>query len=89
MYFYRVETTDASGQKIESGVSTFSAAVLPGTPIAYAIIGDTQFNPVVSSKLCEHAWAQRPSFVSTPAIWWTPGSMTRSGRSISSPVCGR
>ncbi len=63
MYFYRVETTNDAGQKVASGVSTFATAVQPGTPFAYAVISDTQYNPVVSGKLSEHAWAQRPSFV--------------------------
>lgn len=65
-YFYRVETTDAAGQNVGSGVSTFTTAVLPGTPFAFAVISDTQFNPVVSGKLSELAWAQRPSFLLHP-----------------------
>ncbi|MEQ8848025.1 LamG-like jellyroll fold domain-containing protein [Botrimarina sp.] len=65
-YFYRVETTDGAGQSVASGVSTFSTAALPGTPFAFAVISDTQFNPVVSGKLSEFAWAQRPSFLLHP-----------------------
>ncbi len=66
MYFYRVETTDEEGQSVGSGVSTFSTAVREGTPFAFTIISDTQFNPVVSGKLSELAWAQRPSFLLHP-----------------------
>lgn len=65
-YFYRVETVAEGGERIESGVSTFSTAVPEGTPFAYAVISDTQFNPVVSGKLCEYAWAQRASFALHP-----------------------
>jgi predicted phosphodiesterase len=66
MYFYRVETTGEDGQSIGSDVSTFTTAVREGTPFAFAIISDTQFNPVVSGKLSELAWAQRPSFLLHP-----------------------
>ncbi|WP_442484957.1 LamG-like jellyroll fold domain-containing protein [Aeoliella sp. SH292] len=65
-YFYRVESTDDSGQQITSDVSTFSTAVLPGTPFAYVVISDTQGSPVVASQLSKHAWAQRPSFLLHP-----------------------
>ncbi|MEO1496222.1 MAG: LamG-like jellyroll fold domain-containing protein [Planctomycetota bacterium] len=65
-YFYRAETVDASARKIESRVSTFSTAVEPGTPFAFAVISDTQFNPEVAVRLSRHAWAQRPSFLLHP-----------------------
>lgn len=62
-YFYRVETKDEEGQTVASGVSTFSTAVLPGTPFAFTVISDTQMNPVVAGTLSKLAWAQRPSFL--------------------------
>lgn len=65
-YFYRVETEDEAGRTIASPVSTFSTAVEPGTPFAFAVISDTQFNPEVAVKLSRHAWAQRPSFLLHP-----------------------
>ena len=65
-YFYRVETVGGEGQRIESGVSTFSTAVNESTPFAFAVISDTQGNPIVNAKLCRHAWAQRPSFLLHP-----------------------
>ncbi len=62
-YFYLVESTQEDGSLVESDVFTFSTAVLQETPFAFAVFGDTQANPVVSAKLAELAWAQRPSFL--------------------------
>lgn len=65
-YFYRVETVDESDRSVASNTSTFSTAVLEVTPFAFAVISDTQFNPVVAGKLSKLAWAQRPSFLLHP-----------------------
>jgi predicted phosphodiesterase len=62
-YFYSVESTLEDGTVVESPVSTFSTAVNPETPFAFAVFGDTQKNPKVSGQLAEMAWAQRPSFL--------------------------
>ncbi|MCO6042393.1 metallophosphoesterase [Aeoliella sp. ICT_H6.2] len=66
LYFYCVESKDDGGQTVTSDVSTFSTAVLPGTPFAFAVISDTQMHPVVAGKLSKLAWAQRPSFLLHP-----------------------
>jgi len=63
LYFYRAETAAESGEAIYSDGYTFSTAVRRNTPVAFAMIGDTQGNPTVCGKLCKLAWAQRPSFV--------------------------
>jgi phosphodiesterase/alkaline phosphatase D-like protein len=62
-YFYRVICTDAEGHKIESKPSTFATA--PGTDDAYsfAIVGDTQRNPVITGKVAKLIWERRPNFV--------------------------
>jgi predicted phosphodiesterase len=62
-YFYSVATQFEDGSRAESDVFTFSTAVHPHTPFAFAVMGDTQGNPEVSGKLSEMAWAQRPNFV--------------------------
>jgi len=62
-YFYAVESAQADGSVVESDVFTFSTAVLEETPFAFAVVGDTQGNPKVSSTFAEMAWAQRPNFV--------------------------
>ncbi|MDA1230692.1 MAG: metallophosphoesterase, partial [Planctomycetota bacterium] len=62
-YFYLVESELEDGSLVESGAFTFSTAVKSGTPFAFAVFGDTQGNPKVSSRLAEMAWAQRPSFL--------------------------
>ncbi len=61
-YFYRVEIENGGEEFVESEVSTFVTAVHDNTPFAFAVIGDTQGNPEVASKIAGHAWAQRPSF---------------------------
>jgi predicted phosphodiesterase len=61
-YFYQTVTESDSGDLLESEVYTFVTAVHESTPYAFAVIGDTQGNPPVASKLASYAWAQRPSF---------------------------
>lgn len=65
-YFYRVVSRNAEGQQIESEVSTFQTACGRGTPIAFAVISDTQKNPKVAGAIAELAWAQRPHFLLHP-----------------------
>ncbi len=65
-YFYRVTSTDADGDTIESDVRTFQTANKPDTPFAFAVISDTQSNPPVARKVAEMAWAQRPNFLLHP-----------------------
>lgn len=68
-YFYRVTSVGPAGADgtpgpvLESEVGTFQTASLPGTPIAFAVLGDTQERPQVSGPLAELAWAQRPNFL--------------------------
>lgn len=62
-YFYKVVLTDDRGQELATEVSTFQTAAPRGTPVAFAIIGDTQDNPAVAGTLATHIWAQRPGFV--------------------------
>jgi acid phosphatase type 7 len=72
-YFYRVKS-EAGNEAIDSEASTFQTACGKGRPIAFAVISDTQDNPVVAGKLSELAWAQRPQFVILP------GDLVGSGR---------
>ena len=62
-YFYLAQSTAEDGSDLESRVSTFTTAVRPTTPFAFAVFGDTQGNPKVSGKLARMAWEQRPSFL--------------------------
>lgn len=61
-YFYRTSSTMDDGSFLESEACTFVTAVHEQTPYAFAVIGDTQSNPDVASKIAALAWAQRPSF---------------------------
>lgn len=59
-YFYRVT---AEGGELASEVRTFQTACRPGTPLAFAVIGDTQERPQIAQPVAELAWAQRPHFL--------------------------
>ena len=76
-YFYRTETRFENQPSITSEVFTFQTAVQPETPFAFAVISDTQGNPVVSAQIAEHAWGQRPNFV------LHPGDLVSTGRNDS------
>ncbi len=65
-YFYRVESVDSSGDKLAGEVLTFQTAPAADTPIAFAIISDTQGNPQVAGQVAELAWGQRPGFLIHP-----------------------
>jgi 3',5'-cyclic AMP phosphodiesterase CpdA len=76
-YFYRVESTDSDGKKIEGEVLTFQTAPDSETPFAFAIISDTQDNKKVSGIVAEMAWAQRPNFMIHPGDLVGTGSNDR------------
>ena len=61
-YFYRV-LARSGDQELQSTPSTFQTACRPGTPIAFAVISDTQYQPAVNAKVADMAWARRPHFV--------------------------
>jgi hypothetical protein len=73
-YFYQVELTDDKGRQLASEVLTFQTAAPRGTPIAFAIISDTQDNPAVAGKLAGYMWGQRPGFVIHPGDLTGTGS---------------
>jgi len=61
-YFYRVRTLEADGTEIVGEDLTFQTAVLPESPFAFTVIGDTQKNPAVIEKLQTFAFTLRPNF---------------------------
>lgn len=62
-YFYRVVASDADGRKVESPILTFRTAVEPDSPLMFALIGDTQRNPLITEKICKLIFDRRPNFV--------------------------
>ncbi len=62
-YFYRVVCVDAEGRKLESKPLTFSTAPGPDDAYSFAVIGDTQRNPVITGKVAKLMWERRPNFV--------------------------
>lgn len=61
-YFYKITLTDAQGEKIDSGVLTFSTAVKKEEPFAFAVIGDTEARPHVNDRVAKLIWDERPNF---------------------------
>jgi acid phosphatase type 7 len=61
-YFYRVHTISGDGSDLVSEDLSFQTAVLPDTPYAFAVIGDTQKNKPVIEKLQTFAFTLRPNF---------------------------
>jgi predicted phosphodiesterase len=62
-YFYRVVCTDGEGRKAEGKPLTFMTAPGVGDAFSFAVIGDTQRNPVVTAKVAKLMWERRPNFV--------------------------
>ncbi len=61
-YVYKVESTDAAGKKLESGLLTFKTAPEADRAIRFTILGDTQDQPKVNNRIAEHMWNERPDF---------------------------
>jgi acid phosphatase type 7 len=61
-YFYRV-TCEQGDQKLVSKLLTFQTAGGPDDAYSFAVIGDTQKNPVITGKVADQMWARRPDFV--------------------------
>ena len=74
-YFYQLVLRDDLGQSLESQVLSFQTASPRGTPVAFAILSDTQDNPEVSRVLAEHIWEQRPGFLVHPGDLTGTGSL--------------
>jgi acid phosphatase type 7 len=71
LYFYRTESpvppaesaAAVSGKPLATDVRTFQTAAGPDTPVAFAVLCDTQANPKVVRRVAEAAWELRPQFV--------------------------
>lgn len=62
-YFYRVLVKDAQGRETASKVLSFMTAPGPTDAYSFAVIGDTQRNPVITGKVAKLMWERRPNFV--------------------------
>jgi predicted phosphodiesterase len=62
-YFYRVTSKLTDGKVLRSNVLTFSTAVDADSAFSFAVIGDTQKNPVVTGRIAKLMWERRPNFV--------------------------
>lgn len=62
-YFYRIQSTDAAGETIDTGLLTFMTALGKGEPFRFAVLGDTEARPHVNDQLAKQIWGERPHFV--------------------------
>lgn len=60
-YFVKVESS-VGGTKTESEWSSFRTGSLPGTPVKFAIVGDTQDHPETNHVIAEGMFSARPDF---------------------------
>lgn len=62
-YFYRVTLDDGLGNTLDSGVLSFRTAVLPGDPVIFAAISDTEARPHVNAHIADLIWRETPHFL--------------------------
>lgn len=73
-YAYRVVARDADGNTLDSGLLRFRTAVLPGDPIVFAAISDTEARPHVNAHLANLLWSE------TPHLLINAGDLTDGGK---------
>ncbi len=62
-YVFKTESVDDQNRKLESELLTFRTA--PGNDdraIRFTIVGDTQDQPAVNTRIANHMWNERPDF---------------------------
>ena len=60
-YFVRVDSS-LGGEKAVSEWSSFRTASLPGAPVKFAVVGDTQDQPAINRQIGDGMFAARPDF---------------------------
>jgi len=59
-YLYSVSSVAVDGSEAESDVYSFRTAPLAGTPVAFAVFGDSRTYPQNWSRITRAVWAERP-----------------------------
>lgn len=62
-YFYNIKAVDRKGNRMESGVLTFSTAVKDSSSFMFSIVGDTEARPHISDRISKLIWDERPNFL--------------------------
>lgn len=62
-YYYRVVLEAEDGQELNSGTLSFRTAVVPGDPVMFAAISDTEARPHVNAHLADLIWRESPHFM--------------------------
>lgn len=60
-YFVQVESA-AGGKKVTSEWASFRSGSRAGTPVKFAVVGDTQDHPEVNHEVAKAMFAERPDF---------------------------
>ena len=61
-YFFRIESVDDREQHIDSPLLTTRTACADDEAYAFVVIGDTQDQPQIATRIAGHAWGMRPDF---------------------------
>ncbi len=62
-YYYEIEVVDPAGNRMSSGVLTFTTAPASNGPFSFCLIGDTESRPHINATLGEKMWEERPYFI--------------------------
>lgn len=62
-YYYEITAIAADGNRMSSGVLTFSTAVESDAAFSFCIVGDTESRPHINHRLGELMWEERPNFI--------------------------
>ncbi|RYG32547.1 hypothetical protein EON81_20390 [bacterium] len=60
-YFVQADSSQGDS-KLKSEWASFRTGALPGTPVKFAIVGDTQDHPEINHRIAEGMFAARPDF---------------------------
>ncbi len=62
-YYYEIEWTSESGERISSGLLSFATAVKDSSAWTFAVCGDPEARPHINQRMSELIWEERPNFL--------------------------
>lgn len=61
-YFYSLSCQSTNGDAAATGELSFKTAVREGSPLSFAVIGDTEGRPHINDRIAKALWGERPDF---------------------------
>lgn len=61
-YTFRVSVEQQNGELLQSETSTFTTMPLPGQPVRFAVVGDTQDHPEINVQVAKGMLSHHPAF---------------------------